>query len=505
MPDCDIAIVGAGPTGLTLTLDLARRGVSVCLFDRAPQPFTGSRGKVISVRTQEIFDDLGLVDKLRAAGLSHLWHRVYLRGAMVRDYDPAAGGAPGPDRPFDYSPVFIPQWRTEQLLRDALAEYGIRPEFSAGLVTFEQEADAVRLRLADGRQVDTSWLIGCDGAHSTVRKTLGLDFAGVAGGGMQGMLLGDVRVDGLAPDRWYQWSDPERGFVALCPFRDSEAWQFQGGLFTDLGPDGDWPEPSVERFQRTLETVARRTDIRLSRPTWLSTWRVNVRMVDRLRAGRVLLAGDAAHVHPPAGGLGMNTGIQDAYNLGWKLGRVVEGADQQLLDSYGEERLPIAAWTLGVSTESLHRLDADLSDGKFDGIAATASRDVHQLRLGYPWSSLAVDASGPVSAVTAGHRAPDALCRSADGTRKRLFDIFRGPHFTLLGFGAETAAAVHTIAGPGSPVRGAVLDDDAARRGYGVDGAALLLVRPDGYVGVTAAPGDVAAVSDYLAALVSPQ
>ncbi|MEO8814809.1 MAG: FAD-dependent oxidoreductase [Mycobacterium sp.] len=513
MVNCDVAVVGAGPTGLALALDLARRGVAVRVFERAAAPLTGSRGKVITVRTQEVFDDFGIVDRLRAAGSSHLWHRVYVRGEEVRDYDPAAGGAPRPDRPFDYSPVLIPQWRTEQLFRDALADLGVRPEFGAGLEDFEQRGDGVALRLADGTAVSATWLIGCDGAHSTVRRGLGLKFTGAGKGGLSGMLLGDVRVDGLAADRWHQWSDPEQGFVALCPFPDSDTWQFQGVLFADLGPDGNWPEPGVAWFQQALNAVARRNDVRLSDPTWLSTWRVNVRMVDRLRVGRVLLAGDAAHVHPPTGGLGMNTGIQDAYNLGWKLAAVVAGADARLLDSYGEERLPIAGWTLGVSTDSLQQLGSGLSDGKFGGIAASASRDVHQLRLGYPWSSLAVDASGPVSSVIAGHRAPDAPCRRPDGTAARLFDFLRGPQFTLLGFGIETAGAVAALAGPGSPVRGVVIGmagdsgadlidtDGAVRRGYGVTGAGLLLIRPDGYVGVTAAPADAAAVSDYLAPL----
>lgn len=513
VPECEVAVVGAGPTGLTLALDLARRGVAVRIFDRAAEPFAGSRGKVVTVRTQEVFDDFGIVDRLRAVGFSHLWHQVYVRGELVRDYDPAAGGLPGPGRPFDYSPIFVPQWRLEQLLREALAEYGVHPEFAAELTGFEQFADRVALQFAAGAPVEADWMVGCDGAHSTVRTVLGLEFAGSSGAGLQGMLLGDVRVDGLAPDRWYQWSDPDHGFAALCPFRDADFWQFQGGLLADLGADGNWPEPGVEVFQRTLDTVARRSDIRLSEPTWLSTWRVNVRMVDRLRVGRVLLAGDAAHVHPPAGGLGMNTGIQDAYNLGWKLACVLRGADPLVLDSYGEERLPIAHWTLGISTESLRRLDADLAGGKFNGIAATAGSDVSQLRLGYPWSSLAVDASGPVSVVTAGERAPDAPCEYPDGTPVRLFDVFRGPHFTLIGFGSDTAPMVHALTGLGPPVRGVVVGaapgggvdlvdaDGAVHRGYGVDRSVLVLVRPDGYVGVTAISAHVAVVSDYLTRL----
>lgn len=320
MSPTEAVVAGAGPTGLTLALELARRGVEVRILDKSPEPFAGSRGKGLTARSQEVMDDLGIVDEVVEAGFRHLPNRVAVRGRVVGDSDPHADLNPTPDRPYE-SGLMIPQWRTEQILRERLSEFGIDVERGVEVVGFEQTTDKVTVRLAGGGTVMARYLVGCDGGRSTVRKALGVSFEGT--GGIEGMLLGDVSVDGLTPDRWYQWSHPEKGFVALCPFRGINSWQFQGVPFADFDEEGNLPEPSLEYFQRVLDDIACDPGVRLSAPTWLSTWHVNVRMVDRFRDGRVFLAGDAAHVHPPAGGLGMNTGIQDAYNLGWKLALVL--------------------------------------------------------------------------------------------------------------------------------------------------------------------------------------
>jgi hypothetical protein len=207
----------------------------------------------------------------------------------------------------------------------------------------------------------------------------------------------------------------------------------------------------------------------------------------------VFLAGDAAHVHPPAGGQGLNTGIQDAYNLGWKLGQVLEGAPATLLDSYEEERLPIAADVLGIST----RLYKQGAQGEPD--AHRRGSETQQLGLTYRGGSLARDEREAPATVQAGDRAPDAPCHDATGAPLRLFDVFRGPHFTLLAFGqryAATVAAVHerygttvrayTIARPGEPTNEATLIDTLghAHRAYDIDADTLVLVRPDGYLGL---------------------
>jgi FAD binding domain len=210
-------------------------------------------------------------------------------------------------------------------------------------------------------------------------------------------------------------------------------------------------------------------------------------MVERMRVGRVFLAGDAAHVHPIAGGLGMNTGIQDAYNLGWKLGLVIAGqAGPALLDTYDEERLPIAAWLLDITSERLAAvLDAIRIPG--GGLDAVITSETSQLGLGYRWSSL--------SATDGGDRAPDAPCRHpGTGAPTTLFDVFAGPHFTLLRFGAAPPVE-HPLVKPWQ-----VVDPDGyAARAYAVTGDRLVLVRPDNHIALVTA--DASAVHDYLTRL----
>ena len=163
------------------------------------------------------------------------------------------------------------------------------------------------------------------------------------------MAVGDVEVDGLGRDAWHQWF-AGGGAIMLCPLPGTNAFQVQASH--ELDQDGSPLEPTLERFQQTFDRVAGVAGVRLHDLAWRSTYRVQVRMVDQLRADRVFLAGDAAHVHPIAGGLGMNSGIQDAYNLGWKLGLVLAGhAAPGLLGTYEEERLPIASWLLGITSD----------------------------------------------------------------------------------------------------------------------------------------------------------
>jgi 2-polyprenyl-6-methoxyphenol hydroxylase-like FAD-dependent oxidoreductase len=197
----------------------------------------------------------------------------------------------------------------------------------------------------------------------------------------------------------------------LCPLPGTSAFQVQASH--ELGQDGTPLEPTLETFQRTFDRVAGIPGVRLHDLTWRSTYRVNVRMVDRLRVGRVFLAGDAAHVHPIAGGLGMNSGIQDAYNLGWKLGLVLAGAAApDLLDTYGEERLPVASWLLNITSEVLDAVLAAIAESG-GGLDAGASTELTQLQLGYRWSRLSRHGlphhtASRAGGLRAGDRAPDA-------------------------------------------------------------------------------------------------
>ncbi|MFD0692016.1 FAD-dependent monooxygenase [Actinomadura fibrosa] len=477
----EVLIAGAGPTGLTLAIDLARRGVPHRIIDRAA--VTGSRGKGLQPRTLEVFDDLGVIGTIRAVGGPYPPMRAYSGTDVVwegrmHDEKPPSASVPYPGA------VMIPQWRTERILRDRLDELGGRVE-PVGLASFEQDDEGVTAVLDDGSRVRAAYLVGADGGRSTVRKTLGVAFLGDTHEDER-MLIGDVRATGLDRDHWHIWGDManHKIRVALCPLAGTDEFQFTAPL-----APGDEPELTLATYQKMFDECSGRDDVRLTDLSWASVYRLNIRMVERFRAGRVFLAGDAAHVHSPTGGQGLNTGVQDAYNLGWKLGAVLrDGADPSLLDTYEEERLPVAAGVLGIST-ALYRKAAE---GQAD--AFKRGEETAQLLLAYPDSPL----TGPGG----GNRAPDAVLRDRDGVPVRLFDLFRGPHFTVLVFGdhasggsglaASVPGAVKVVAiGEG----GDLLDPDGeARTAYGLDGPGVVLVRPDGYV---ACAGDESALRSY--------
>jgi 2-polyprenyl-6-methoxyphenol hydroxylase-like FAD-dependent oxidoreductase len=457
-----ILIVGAGPTGLVLGCELARRGVPFRLIDRAETPFAGSRAKGLSPRTLEVFDDLGVVEAILAAGGPFPPFRAY-RGTEVlwdKTVHELAGFsrlAPSPATPYtDF--WMVPQFATDRILAERLAALGGQVERGTELVRFEQDAEGVTAWLRRGEReerVRATYMVGADGGRSRVRKGLEVPFVGETLASERS-LLADVRAEGVNRDHWHMWTHPtEHGRrVVLCPLPGTDLFQF----VAPLAPD-ETPEPSLALLQRMFSERSGLETIRLTAMTWASVYGVNIRLAERWRVGRVFLAGDAAHVHSPAGGQGLNTSVQDAYNLGWKLAAGTE----PLLASYEAERRPVAAAMLGLTT-ALHRRG-------FQDPAVDLADDVYQLNVGYR----AAGTSG--SGLQAGDRAPDGV---VDG--RRLFELFRGPHFSLLAFGRPAPElGVPAVALAGDPA-------------YAVPPGSLVLVRPDGYVGlVTSDPAEVAA------------
>jgi len=340
-------------------------------------------------------------------------------------------------------------------------------------------------------------VVGADGGRSFLRKHLNICFAGETWKDER-MLVGDVQVDVLDRDHWHSWPKHKDGWVALCPLPSTNSFQFQAQI-----PPEEPDEPSLERFQQIIDERTGMPEIRLHDATWLSLYRANVRMVDRYRAGRIFLAGDAAHVHSPVGGQGMNTGIQDAYNLGWKLSAVMAGAPALLLDTYEEERLPIAAWLLGATTKLHHQV-------------FQANADLHrddqflQLALNYRGSSLAQGDASLSTTLQPGDRAPDSPLQDHLGNPVRLFDLFRGPHFTLLEFtsDANKKTGAYDPATPryqilrsaDAPLREGELTgkDEHIWTRYGVASDAVFLIRPDGYIGFIGHQGTAPQVERYV-------
>ncbi|MEU1523545.1 FAD-dependent monooxygenase [Nocardia rhamnosiphila] len=468
-----VLIAGAGPTGLTLALDLARRNIAVRIVDKAVEFCPGSRGDGIQPRSLEVFDDLGVLEVVRAAGAPAPVMRAYFDGQPVGEHRMAEPVDPTPAVPYPNS-WFLGQAQTEAILRTRLAEFGVRVELGTTLLSFTQDDSSVTARLSSDRGTETlrvAYLVGADGGGSTVRKQAGIAFEGTTDESLR-MLLGDVRADALDHDYGYWFAaaaEPTRG-VALSPLPGGRHFQF-------AAPFADGTEPTLETLQTAIDRWSGRTDITLTDLIWTTVWRPNIRLAGRFRAGRVLLAGDAAHVHPPTGGQGMNTGLQDAYNLGWKLAAALAG-DEEPLSTYEPERRTVAARVLGISSALLGKL----VDGAEDAMERGA--ETRQLDISYRDPA-------DTRPVAAGDRAPDAPLKGADGRPLRLFDLFRGPHATLLCFGATgelpglPGTRSYAVVEPGAPVSGpAVIDVEGhARAAYHAGAGTRILIRPDGYIG----------------------
>ena len=487
MPAVDVLISGAGAAGLTLAIDLARRGVAFRLIDRSDRPFPGSRGKGVQPRSLELFEDLGLLDRMVAAGGPYPLLRTY-DGQAFQDSAMMERRAPTPAEPYG-EPLMLPQNVNETLLRERLAELAHYVTSQCELLGFEQDEEGVtaRLKSASGEEtLRVRYLVGADGGRSLVRHRLGIDFPGETLPGRA--LVADLVLDGLSRDRWHRWNALGGGHVSICPLMGTPLFQLQASIVRPGEPD-----LSVAGINRLIAERTGRSDIVAHKVLWSSAYVMNVRLADRYQVGRAFLAGDAAHVHPPTGGQGLNTSVQDAYNLGWKLAAVLAGAPQALLATYEAERRPIAAHVLGLSTNLLRaaRERGEIRRG----------RDTQELDLGYFDSPIALDLRGRSGRMRAGQRAPDALCRGAGGQPVRLFDLFRGPHWSLLGYDVDRSALGHPRRGlviHSVGERGDIVDANGhIRDGYDLAHGDCVLVRPDGYVGAIFAAGQAAEMERY--------
>jgi 2-polyprenyl-6-methoxyphenol hydroxylase-like FAD-dependent oxidoreductase len=483
--DVQVLIAGAGPTGLALGCDLARRGVQFRIVDKAETYFIGSKAKGLQPRSLEVMDDFGIVEQILQNGKFHVRFRGYEGSKVLGERDPHEGRYPTPSTPYA-SPLLTPQWRVEEAMRGLLERSGGRVELATELVALEQDANGVTATLVCGarqERVRCEYLVAADGGKSFVRRHLDVPFEGETWKDER-MYVGDVRLRGLDRDAWHSWPNHPDGWLALCPLPSTDEFQLQA-----QAPAGGEREPSLALFRQLVKDRTAGMDIEVMEAPWMSLYRANVRMVSRYRSGRVFLAGDAAHVHSPAGGQGMNTGIQDAYNLGWKLGCVIEGAADALLDTYEEERLPVAAHVLGLSTK-LHKQITSAGDED------KVRRDVVTLQLGISYKEMSLSKSAGITdwKIAAGDRAPDAPGLNGAGNPMRLFDLFRGPQFTLLHLFAgddgeqkerRGAKRVDVTTSAETKPAGAMYFDAFGHfaEAYGGRKGEYMLVRPDGYVG----------------------
>lgn len=495
----DVLVAGAGPVGLTMAAELARHGVRCRIVERLETPLPFCRAIGVTPRTLEVWDDMGIAREMIDAG-------IWLDGLRS-----IVGGQPPQDAFLDlsdlpFAPLGLPQYETERLLANHLARFGIAVERGVRLAGLEPRGDdvAVTLESAGGRAETARfrYVVGCDGAHSSVRQALGISFEGDAFPAMfmlgdvhiawdlpRGMALRAVRpVEDAPPEMFVAIPLPEPGRYRVSMLAPAELAPQSGSAH---GIQTEMKGPSLEDIRavaaRLLPDRPRVTDLR-----WSSLFRISMRLAAQYRRGRVFIAGDAAHIHPPTGGQGMNTGIQDAYNLAWKLGLVVRGlAREELLDSYEAERRPVGTDVVARTRAASEGYGRER--GKPDRLADT------QILVSYRG-----DAALPASGPAIGDRAPDAmgLRRCGIGFPLRLHDILRGTDHVLVahlapGEGAALAGFARGLARPvrvvgivaGSPApaepAGVALYGDATgsfAKAYGPPGAAFL-VRPDGHVG----------------------
>jgi 2-polyprenyl-6-methoxyphenol hydroxylase-like FAD-dependent oxidoreductase len=522
----DVLVVGAGPTGLTLAAQLQALGATVRIVDRQLDRVHESRALGVQPRTLEVLRGLGVAQELVARGNDAIWVQFHSGGRVVRV---RLFGLGLDDTAFPFL-LFVSQADTEQVLGDHLATGGIPVERGVELVGFHADPEAVTctLRHRDGRieQVRVRYLVGCDGAHSTVRRGAGIPFGG--GAYPQTFALADLEVDGLDRDAAHAFVGQE-GIALFFPLGRPASWRLLA-MHPSLQGRREPARPSLEELQALADAMTG-DSVRLHDPVWRTYFGLQHRHASRYQAGRIFLAGDAAHIHSPAGAQGMNTGIQDAWNLGWKLALVTRGvAEEALLGSYDAERRPVGrfvvrftdrAFTIVTSTNPLVRaLRTRLAPRvlplglRFDRAAAYGFRTIAQLDINYRHSP-AIQEGRPAlrRGPRAGDRLPDARV-AQDGQACWLGEALAGPGFQLLLCGPvgdwhpsqltalrhryPDTLAVHHLTREATP--GALEDSDGqlfAR--LGVDGTAQYLIRPDGHIGYRCGGDDLAGLHRYLA------
>lgn len=386
-----VLVVGAGATGLTLAVELLRRGVAVRLIDIATEYFAGSRGKGIQSRSLELLDLMGIADEVTESGTLYPFFQFHFGPLKLKGWSLGTHDAATDERPFP-NLIMLAQWRTEEILRAKLAALGGKVELGVGIETLSQTDQYVSVTLTTGETVKADYVAGCDGGRSATRNLLGLKLLGSSVDD-ETSVVADLEIEGLDPRFWHVYPLSRPGVRSLAPLPGGELFQLQA------------PEAvAAQGLERGVEQMSGK---KVRRVAWQSRYRHQARMIDRYNVGRVFIAGDAAHIHPPSGAQGLNTGLQDAFNLGWKLTSAIRTGDPTILESYGAERLPVAASVLAL-TQELHA-----------GVRKSRGDRTNQLSLSYHGSPLSQGAAA--GDLTPGDRIPDQ--RLGDG--RRLYDAMR--------------------------------------------------------------------------------
>ncbi len=512
--DTDVLVVGAGPTGLMLANQLGRRGVGALILDRHTGPSLQTRALGVQARTLEIYSHLGIVEQALELGKRATGANMWAGGRRT-------ARVPLGDIGRDMSPypflLILGQDDNERLLGERLQQWGLAVAWNTELVGLAQEADQVtaKLKQPDGtiREITAAWVAGCDGARSAVRELNGIAFQGAPYGHV--FFVADTRMTGpMVRDELnvYLWQD---GFHLFFPMRGTDHWRIVGIVPPELRGRDDLTLGEVIPSIREEAGAG----VTLQDCSWFSTYRIHHRRAERFRDRRCFLLGDAAHIHSPVGAQGMNTGLQDAYNLAWKLALVVSGsAGAALLDSYEVERIPVARRLLSTTDRAFSLV---VSDTRLAGLLRTrvlakvmalamrleriqklAFRTISQTGIAYPDSPLSEMLPGvPDAAPRAGDRFPWLRLKlSPNGPVEDFYGKLDDTRFTLLLIGQPAPSA--GVPGLGDLLRTHVVPSDPANdrelTRAQIPRPAFYLLRPDGHVGLTGIRLEAAALTRYV-------
>ncbi|HSP95127.1 MAG TPA: FAD-dependent monooxygenase [Thermoanaerobaculia bacterium] len=512
--DADVLVVGAGPTGLMLANQLGRRGVRAMIIDRHAGPAVQTRALGVQARTLEIYSHLGIAERALELGKR-------ATGAHIRTGGRLSARVPLGDIGRDLSPypnlLILGQDDNERLLGEILRQWGMAVQWNTELVGLTQEADRVRaaLKQPDGtsREITAAWVAGCDGARSTVRSLCGIEFAGAPYEHV--FFVADTQVTGsMAPDELnvYLWRD---GFHLFFPMRGTDHWRIVGIVPPALRGRDDLDLADVIPSMRQEAGAG----LSFQGCSWFSTYRIHHRRAVRFRDRRCFLLGDAAHIHSPVGAQGMNTGLQDAYNLGWKLALVLSArAGAAILDTYENERIPVARQLLSTTDRGFALVvsDARLAGMfrtrilakvmalamRFDRIRKLVFRTISQTGIQYRQSPLSQTLPGlPDAGPRAGDRFPWLRVElSADGPAEDLFQKLDDTRFNLVVIGQPAPAAGIPVLG--DLLRTHVIPSDPANdrdlERANIPRPSFYLLRPDCYVGLSGTRLEVDAVTRYV-------
>jgi 2-polyprenyl-6-methoxyphenol hydroxylase-like FAD-dependent oxidoreductase len=512
--DTDVLVVGAGPTGLMLANQLVRRGIRTLVIDRHAGPSLETRALGVQARTMEIYAQLGILDRALALGKRGSGGNIWADGERRARVGLSDAGDQVTPYPFI---LILGQDDNELIMGDNLRAIGGAVQWSTELISLMQQADSVNvlLKTANGspRKISAAWVAGCDGARSTVREACGITFAGAPYEHV--FFVADTEMTGsMIPDEVNVYLFRE-GFHLLFPMRGKDHWRLVAILPPALR---DKPDLKFDEVVPVLHKEASE-NLHIKSCSWFSTYRIHHRGAVRFRDRRCFLLGDAAHIHSPVGAQGMNTGLQDAYNLAWKLALVVKNqAKAELLDSYEQERLPVAqallkgtdrafrlvvsdSWIAGLlRTKILAKIAAFAVNRK--SVQRRAFRIVSQTGIGYRKSSLSKALEQlPETAPQAGDRFPWLRLRlTAGGPAEDLYQRASDMRFNLFLVGQSSA-------GGGLPEFGdslhawVVPEDEGNDRELSrvqIPKPSFYLVRPDGYVGLCGVRFDAVRAKDYL-------